>query len=496
VYATTTDNDGRFEIKQIEAGRYNFYASHIGYLEQQYQSKGADDDDGAVLSLTANQEVTDVMFRLIRAGVITGKVVDDTGEPMMGVSVSVLHKPSEEEREERGPHGKKMEMSMVSAGQTDDRGEFRIFNLKPGEYYVKAAETGSPWGFGGAPYSDNYLRVLGELGSEFAPVYYPGVLQLDQAQAVTLGAGEEAHADIAMRRMKTTEVAGRVIGPDGGPGVRSFVSLSLAGVEDWGGELGGMTDSSGEFSVKGVPPGSYYIRAGTQEKGKYYNTRQKIEVGEAKIDSLVLTLGSGATIHGRIRSASGAPLPSGRTMVHLESIGEEGGTGFGFTEVNQDGSFELSGVSDGSYAVMTSPIGEGWFIQSAHLGNEDALVDGLQVEGGAAKGSLEIVASNNGAQIEGTVTDSDKHQPLAGVQIKAQVDPSTDYTYMRSRAATTDQNGHYVLKDVPPHKYKVTAKMPSAGAGVPAIKSDAVAVSVGGHEHRTLDFTLTMPKSE
>ena len=495
VYATTTDNDGRFEIKQVEAGRYNFYASHIGYLDQQYQSKGAG-DEGAVLSLTANQEVADAMFRLVRAGVITGKVLDDTGEPMMGVNVSVLRQPSEEEKEERGPHGKKLEMSMVATAQTDDRGEFRLFNLKPGEYYVKAAETGNAWGFGSAVYSDSRLTVLGALGSDFAPVYYPGVVQVDQAQAITLSAGEEVQADIALRRVKTTEVAGRVIGPDGGPGVRSYVSLSPVGVEDWGGELGGMTDSSGEFSVKGVPPGTYYIGAGMQEKGKYYNTRQKVEVGEAKIDSLVLMLGSGATIHGRIRTATGAPLPSGRTMVHLESIGEDGGTGFGFTEVNKDGSFELSGVTDGSYAVMTTPIGEGWFTQSAHLGNEDALLNGVQVEGGAAKGALDIVVSNDGAQIEGTVTDSEKNELIAGVVVKAQVDPATDYNYMRSHTATTDQNGHYVLKDVPPGKFKVTAKMPKSAASAAGVKSGAVAVTLGERDHKVMDFRLTLPKAE
>src|SRR5271157_1988241 len=80
VYATTTDNDGRFEIKEIEAGRYEFFASHSGYLEQQYQSKGVGDDEGAVLSLVSGQALDNALFRLVRAGVITGKVVDDAGE--------------------------------------------------------------------------------------------------------------------------------------------------------------------------------------------------------------------------------------------------------------------------------------------------------------------------------------------------------------------------------------------------------------------------------
>lgn len=80
VYATTTDNQGHFELNQIEAGLYEFFASHVGYLEQQYKAKGT--EDGAMLSLIPGQEVSDVLFRLVRAGVITGRVLDDSGEPI------------------------------------------------------------------------------------------------------------------------------------------------------------------------------------------------------------------------------------------------------------------------------------------------------------------------------------------------------------------------------------------------------------------------------
>jgi hypothetical protein len=61
---------------------------------------------------------------------------------------------------------------------------------------------------------------------------------------------------------------------------------------------------------------------------------------------------------------------------------------------------------------------QGWFVKSARLGNEDAFQKGVQVEDGAAKGNLEIVVSNEGAQLEGTVTDSEKNEPLAAAQIR------------------------------------------------------------------------------
>jgi len=120
----------------------------------------------------------------------------------------------------------------------------------------------------------------------------------------------------------------------------------------------------------------------------------------------------------------------------------------------------------------------------------------VQVEDGAAKGNLEIVISDDGGQLEGTVTESDKNQPLVGAQVKLHVDSESEYSRDRSKQVNTDQNGHYVLKDVPPGKYKVVARIPSSGGDAPSIKSDPVAVTLGDREHRTVDIKLTIPKTE
>ena len=338
VYGETTDNEGHFELKKVVAGRYRFFASHIGYLELTYQAKGTERGQGAVLSLISGQEITDVLFRLVRAGVITGKVVDDTGEPMIGVTVTVLHKPSEEELEDAGPRAKKLEMATASIGQTDDRGEYRIFGLKPGEYYLKATETGMNLYMGGGGQDSGMGQermVLQVLGSPFAPMYFPAVLQFDQAQAVVLRAGEEMQADFAMRRIKLVEVAGRVIGADSAPESRAFVRLSAAAVEDWFSGLGTGADSKGDFSIKGVPPGSYHITASTYEQGTQHSTRRKIEVGESNIDSLVLSLSGGATIHGRV--VGDTSRTSQHTVVVLEPTAEEAETEGGFKEVLNTG---------------------------------------------------------------------------------------------------------------------------------------------------------------
>lgn len=86
IFAATTDSDGHFEIKNITPGRYEFTASHTGYVDRKYQSKG--NDEGAVLALQPGDDVTDTVFRLLRAGVIAGHIIDENSEPMAKVTVS------------------------------------------------------------------------------------------------------------------------------------------------------------------------------------------------------------------------------------------------------------------------------------------------------------------------------------------------------------------------------------------------------------------------
>src|SRR5271166_2871267 len=239
--------------------------------------------------------------------------------------------------------------------------------------------------------------------AKYAPLLYPGVLQIDQAQPVVVTAGEEAHADFAMRRIKTTEVAGRVVGADGSPASRAYVALRIPNVNDWGGGVASGTDSKGEFSIKGVPPGSYILSASQSEQGRHYHAQQKVEVGETKIDSIVVAIGRGAKQQGRVVSSGGVGVDLSRARINLGSTAEDETAAFAYAEVKKDGTFELDGVADGSYMLGLWGLEQGWFVKSAHVGSADVLQNGVQVENGAAGGRLEIVISSAGAQVEGTV---------------------------------------------------------------------------------------------
>jgi len=490
-FSATTDSDGRFEIKKVTPERYSFFATHAGYISQQYQSRGM--NGGTALTLVPGQEVDGALFRLVRGAVIIGRIVDESGEPMAKIGVTALRKASAAEMAEMaewGPRARKEQLMNTATALTDDRGEYRLFDLKPGEYYVKASES-EAFALGAEDGLSWITR--NNLGTQYAPVFYPGVIQFDQAQPVPLAAGEEVRAEFSMRQVKTVEVAGRVLAADGRAASGAMVLLYISDAVNWSDHLDANTNSRGEFMIKGVPPGSYIVSAQQlEEGGRRLFAQKKLEVGNENIDSVLLAFSQGATVRGRI-VAVGASIPE-RVQITFESSQESDMAGGGSALSKPDGSFQINGVADGDYALLVYDLEQGWYVRSARLGEEDVLEKGLQVEKGSVSGTLEIVLSSVGAQLEGAVTDHD--QPAGGAQVWAKPEPETTYNRMRLKSATTDQNGHFTFRTLPPGKYRVTAKLASASPDTPATASEPKVVTLGERDHQTLQLTLATPQSE
>ena len=346
---------------------------------------------------------------MIMAAVVTGRVSEEDGEPMANIQVVALRRPDDEEIEDEGQFSsRKQELLPASSVQTDDRGQYRIFGLKPGEYYMRATHTFEPQS--GMQLTDDYF-IRQSLGSQYAPVYYPGVLQVNQAQLVSLRAGDEMQADFSLRRAKTVEISGRVIGPDGKPGSNTGVSLEEVGVVTYGADQAADVDAEGKFRLKGVPPGSYTLVAYARVEDSSYIAHQKIELGNDNIDSITLTLGRGANFRGRVTVDGPGNPHVDQIWIGLSSVGPDeqwGGSG----RVKKDGSFEIMDVADGNYSVYVENVEPGWYTKSARLGQDDLLAEGLQVEKGHSSGTLDIVISSSTAQVEGSVTEDEK--PVVG----------------------------------------------------------------------------------
>jgi 5-hydroxyisourate hydrolase-like protein (transthyretin family) len=482
MYAASTDSEGHFTLKDIPAGSYEFSAAHTGFVEQDY--KAGANDTGPLFSLTSAQKVSDVLFRLVAAGVITGRVSNEDGEPMQRVEVVALRRPSEEEMEDIDEsHRHKIEMETVGSGESDDRGQYRIFGLKPGEYFIRT--TDSSFFPGGRIAMGDDFWVKQVLGSDYGSVYFPGVTQSSQAQVIPVKAGEEAQADLTMHRVKTVEISGRVIG---GSGPAANAPIRLEPVDDNESDFDRQTtsDDKGAFRLRNIPEGSYYIVAYLREPGTVAyesRARQKIEVTGDNIDALTVTLTPGVPIRASIKADGSASLSVDRTRLFLMSVEEDRQFG-GSCELKKDGTCEFKAVHDGSYAIQVAGLDEGTYIKSARSGPDDLLEKGLQVEGDSP-GKIEITVAADSGKLEGSVADDDG--PVAGARVRVVPDPLTPYNHVRIQRTKTDQLGHFSLIGIAPGRYVVTARplVPSSG-----YKSETQSITLSESDHKTVEMKL------
>jgi len=271
-----------------------------------------------------------------------------------------------------------------------------------------------------------------------------------------------------------------------------MVHLEPADASDSDFDRGDTTDEKGNFLIRSVPEGTYYVVAfQRQENARVFEARarQKVEVMGENIDSLTISLNAGATIQGRIRVDGASSVMLDRVGLALTPVDEDGQMG-GHGDVKKDGSFEIKSVHDGNYAVHVWGLDRDAYLKSLRRGPDDLLEKGLQVEGGSP-GKIEVIIGSDGAQLDGSVTDNEG--PVIGARVRLVPDPLTAYNHLRIQRATTDQLGHFSLTDIPPGKYKVTAR-PMAPSETAAYKAEPQAITLSENDHKTTQLKLEKPQ--
>src|SRR5437016_3076114 len=133
-----TDSQGRFMIPDLEPGSYQLNAARNGFARQMYGERSPG-RGGAPLNVVAGQSLKDIVFRLTPAGTVIGRVSDASGDLVAGVLVQLL--------QSRYDIDGKHTFQTVSAARTNDRGEYRLYWITPGRYFLNAGPGRSPFEF-------------------------------------------------------------------------------------------------------------------------------------------------------------------------------------------------------------------------------------------------------------------------------------------------------------------------------------------------------------
>ena len=302
------DSSGRFMFRDLAAGGYQLRAASPGYITGSYGQNRPNGGSQPVILERDDEKRGGVALKLWQSASVSGRLVDELGEPIIGMNVRLLRRTVVNGRPRYAP-------STGTTVYTDDRGIYRFSGQVPGDYvvavvssaitipasyadaYTQQMYSGASSEFisevsaSGAPFPSGSGFRVGDLilqteggrsgGSPIPPPgddgrvmmyptqFYPNAGVIAQATVIALQSGDErSDVDMQLRLRRTQRVSGIVSGPDG-PVKHIGVRLLPAGAEELG--LAGSsfmaldagstaTDASGNFTLLGVPPGAYSLQ--------------------------------------------------------------------------------------------------------------------------------------------------------------------------------------------------------------------------------------------
>jgi hypothetical protein len=300
--AAVTDIEGRFEFQRLVARTYTVTATRAGFLTTAYGQRRPSDSPAAI-ALQSEERRDGIDITLPHPSVMTGRVVDEAGEPVEGADVRLLHSQYRDGRRR-----------LVDAGgqgthRTDDRGVYRIYGLPPGEYIVSAqVATGQ---------SVADLRGL-------TTTYFPGTANPREAQQRAVDVAQEvSDVDVALVRAPTAGISGTIVDAVGHPLDSGLIltpsqrsgALAADAIE-------ARIDPDGHFAFPNVTPGEYVLQAtkgGDTPNDEGESATQFVTVGNRDITGLTIRLSGGSTLKGRI-TLDGTSSPGAYFALNLQAV--------------------------------------------------------------------------------------------------------------------------------------------------------------------------------
>lgn len=483
--AALTDAEGRFEFRDLPAGRFTLQATKSGYVSVQF-GQTRPYESGRPIELVDKQVLENSDIAMPRGSVIAGRIVDEFGEPVPDVAVTAFRQSWSNGRRRLVPAPGRL-------AQTNDLGQFRIYGLPPGDYYVSASLRG-----GGIEFLAMDMVVASSRGSAagpsastpssgYAPTYYPGTASPGEAQKITLIAGQENHsADFALMPVRLAKITGIAIGSDGKPLAGAMITVtSRDGNQNP--VVSGMTSTranqDGAFTLNGVPPGDYTlqanamqvttsseganrmvfaVRAGPGGMGPDSETGfLPLTVAGEDVANLVLVTSKGGRATGRVTFEEGAPPNLESIRISATPVDGDGpmfAFGGGPGSVKDDGSFELTGLA-GLRLIRAAALPAGWTLKSVRLNGEDITDTGAEFQPGEAVTGLEVVLTNRTTSITGGVAETDG-SPLKDYTVVIFSDDAELWRAPRTRWVTgvrPDQDGRFKVQNMPAGSYHAVA---------------------------------------
>lgn len=436
--AVRTDGSGNFVFPEVSPGRYQVRVQRNGYVAQLYGQRGS--GPGLTVTVEPGQNMERIDFRLERAGVLSGTVIDEDNEPGEGVEVRAM-------RVRFSPGGRERLVTARTA-RTDDLGSYRIPGLTPGMYYVQAGGRGEGVRIGGA------VSAVG-----YSMTFYPGVATREEAQLLQVTSGNEtSRVELTVRSTPTYSITGVIVDAKPGSSMRRYnIGFASGGAT----ALMNVDRDDGTFVLRGLEPGEYNLLAQVREsEGAPRSGYRTVRIVNADVQ-VVIEIGAVAAVQGEVRADDGKPMNFAGLMVSLQPSEERNVSPSGV--IDEKGHFAVSNVPAGKYSITLASRDRDTYLKEARCRGQDALASPITLNAAEVLDDCTLNVARDVGKVIGAVKQDDKPaEGLAVVLIPVEMERRKIARH--TSTAQTDANGAFEMRGVIPGEYFAFAVAPADDA--------------------------------
>lgn len=488
VAKATTDDGGDYKLTGLAAGRLTIMPLTKAYV---VASGSPSKQLGQTITVADGEAVTKIDFTLVRGGVVTGRITDAEGHPLINERVNIVLKDST-------PDANNQMAMFGTRNQTDDRGVYRTYGLQPGSYKVSVGQSST----------SGAISFMGMGGSQYIKTFYPGVQDEARATIIEIKEGSEvANVDITVGKLGDGfAVSGRVVDADSGQPVPS-IYINQAAIDETTQKIGQMnfsgtqTDATGKFRIEGLRTGHYAIFTfAAGQENTSYSEPVKIDVADGDVSGIEIKMRRGATIKGVavIENNSDPAVASLLQSVTLYGYVEQklGAPSYGRGQIGPDGSFQIVGLAPGKARLgmqgfPTPP--KGLSLVRTELDGVDQ-PDGIELTSGAQLNGVRLVFAYGTGSIRGDVK-LEPGPPPDGMLLQVMVRSASGETRRFNRVSEIDARLHFAVENIPAGTYELVVRgvtPTTGGTPVPPVEFLKQTVTVANGAEVKLNLVVDL----